>query len=148
MHSKAVQSAHTHTHTFFFTPFPIIGYCKMRNRVPWAMQWVLVVYVLHTHTHTQTQWCVSVNSILPIFLSLQLFPLVTINLLSKFVNLFLFCKYVQLYHFLDFTNKWYYLSSRWCVIFVFLCLTSPRMVMSRSIYVAANGSISLLFMVE
>ena len=39
-----------------------------------------------------------------------------------------------------------YISKKYCMIFVFLCLTSFSMLMSRSIHVAANGIISFVFM--
>ena len=57
----------------------------------------------------------------------------------KSVSLFLFCKFVHMYHiFLDSTYKQYHM------IFVFLCLTSLVLI-SKSIYIAANGIISFFF---
>ena len=39
-----------------------------------------------------------------------------------------------------------YISKKYCMIFVFLCLTSFSMLISRSIHVATNGIISFIFM--
>ena len=61
---------HTHTHTSLFRFFTIIGYYKILNIVPHAMQQVLVVYLLHI------QQCVPVNPKLLIYSSPQAhFPL-------------------------------------------------------------------------
>ena len=57
----------------------------------------------------------------------------TASLFSMSVSLFLFCKYVNLCHILDSTYRWYHM------VFVFLWLTSLSMIISRSIYVTANG---------
>ena len=51
------------------------------------------------------------------------------------VWVFLFCKQIHVYHFLDSIYKWYYM--------VFVFPTSRSMIISRSIYVATNGIISL-----
>ena len=57
---------------------------------------------------------------------LPLSPLATVSLFSVSMNLFLFCVYIHLYCFLDSIRKWYH------IIFVFLCLTSVSMILSRS----------------
>ena len=64
-------------------------------------------------------------------------PLATICFM--YVWLFLF-SYVCLFCFLDFTYKWNY------TIFVVLWLISLSIILSRSIYVVANGKISFFFM--
>ena len=70
-------------------------------------------------------------------------PLLTINLLSIFVSLFLFCKQNHfLLAFSDFTYKWHH------IIFVFLCLTSFSMIISRSYNVATKGIISFFSIAE
>ena len=66
----------------------------------------------------------------------SLSPLVTISLFSTSLTLFMFHKQVTLYHFffLDSTYKQYH-------VFIFLCLTSLSMTISRYIHVAANGMV-------
>ena len=65
-------------------------------------------------------------------------PLVTTNLLSVSVNLFLFCYiFLFIYLFLDFTYKLWYSTC-----FFSVWLISLSIILSRSIYVAANGRIS------
>ena len=70
---------------FFFRLLSIIGYYKILNIVPCAIQQALVVYLFYI------QQCVSANPKLLIYPSPP-FPLVTISLFSMSVNLFLFCK--------------------------------------------------------
>ena len=67
---------------FFFRFFSHIGYYRILSRVPCGLWQVLVGYLFHI------QQCVSQvpNLSLP-----HIFPLVTIGLFSKSVNLFLFC---------------------------------------------------------
>ena len=62
---------------------------------------------------------------------------VTTDLFSISTNL-LFQRYIDLYRILDFTYTWYHMA------FVCLFLNSLSIVMSRSIPIGANGSISFL----
>ena len=65
------------------------------------------------------------------------------SLFSKSVSLFLFWILVHLYPFLkDFPYKWCHRT------FIFHCLTSFGMIISRSMHAAANGIISFPFMAE
>ena len=83
----------------------------------------------------------SVNPKLLIYPSSNLPLLVTISLFSMSVSLFLFCNFICVI-FLDFMYKWHH------IIFVFLCLNTLSMIISRSIHVAINGIISFFFMAE
>ena len=67
--------------------------------------------------------------------------LVTMSSVSKSVSLFLFYKQGHLYHFL------LGCAYKGChTVFLFLCLTSLSMTISKCIYVAANGMISFFSM--
>ena len=70
------------------------------------------------------------------------FPLTHASLFSKFVSLLLFCRYTHLHYILDPTYKWYmaFAFSFW--------LTSVSMIISRSIYVAADADISFFSTAE
>ena len=103
---------------FLFRFCSIIGCCKILHTVPWALQQISVV-----PSHVQ-YLCVN-SSFIPFG--------------NKFVSwclwVSLFCKFICIIFF-DSTYKWY------DMIFVFLCLTSLSMMISRSIHVATNGIIS------
>ena len=75
-----------HPVTFFFF-FSVINYYKILNRVPCAIQWVLVGYLFY-------MWLfASINPQLLIYLPHPpSSPLVTVSLFSTSVSLFLFCK--------------------------------------------------------
>ena len=73
---------------------------------------------------------------------LNLSPLVTISLFSNSVSLFLFCNKFICILFLDSMYKRYHM------MFLFHCLTSLSMIISKSIHVAANGLASFFFMAE
>lgn len=63
----------------------------------------------------------------------------TISLVSVSVSLFLFPLYIHLYYFLGSTYKWY-------IVFVFFCLTYvTKVLLCRSIYIVANGTILFFF---
>jgi len=38
----------TYIHMFFFRFFSIICYSKLLNVIPWAIQWILIVYFIHS----------------------------------------------------------------------------------------------------
>ena len=69
------------------------------------------------------------------------FPFGNHSLFYISMGLFLFCISIHLYLFLDFPYKHYH-----TILFVFVCLSSPSMVISRSIQVAANDIISFLWL--
>ena len=73
---------------FFFRFFSIVGYYKILNIVPCAIQLVLVVYFIVV--------CICYSQACNLSISL-----LGNTKFSVFVNLFLFCKYVHLYHILD-----------------------------------------------
>ena len=121
---------------FFFRFFSIIGYYKILNIVPCAMQQDLVIYLFHI------QQFVSVNPKLLIYPSLLNFGnhtfvfyvcgSVSVLQISSYVSFF------QIPHISDII-----------MIYVFLCLTYFTQYDNlQSIHVAANGTISFLFMAE
>ena len=91
-------------------------------------------------TKHSAEQCVYVNPSLPIY---PPFPSPSSTWwLSTSVILFLFCNELISTTFFDFVYKWYHM------ILVLLWLTSLRMTISRTIYVAANGVIFFFFMAQ
>ena len=126
---------HTHTYTFFFIFFSIMIYHGILNIVPYAIQQGLVMYL----------FCIqqfgSANLKLLIYpSSTSPSPLRNTSLFSLpvcFIDKF-FCVIFQIPHISDVI--WYLSFS--------LRLTSLSMIISQSIHVAANGTISFIFMAE
>ena len=113
--------------------FSIMGYCKMLNIVPCAVQWDLMFVCfmcsglyLWRSPHAPS-----------LFLSTP-FPLWEPEGCFLSVCLSLLCKSIELYHILE-SLEWLHM------ILVFLCL---HLIMSRFIHIAANGIISFFFMAE
>ena len=84
------------------------------------------------------QWCGYFNPRVLIYLPLPHSLLVTISLFSVSVSLFLFYKKNSHVSFFFFE---FHIYKQYHMIFVFLCLTSVSMIISRSIRVAENGLI-------
>ena len=136
-HTYMHTYTHTHTYNFFFRFFSLIGQYKILSIVSCAIRQVLVGYLPYV------QLCVYVNPILIYPSPPSPFPLGnhkrvfyvcgSISVLNMFI--YIIC-------FLDSTYKQYYL------IFIFLCLTSFSIILSRSIHVAANSIILFFFMAE
>ena len=136
--SGAQQSNSVHTHVSLLPQAPV------PSRLPHNIEqsslcytagpcWLPFLNIAVCTCQPQTP-CLSLPSTLP--------SLVTISSFAKSVSPFLFCKYVHLYHF------FLYSAYKWCMIFLFPCLSSLSMTISRSIHVAAKGIISSFFMAE
>ena len=88
----------------------------------------------HTRTHTL---CAYANPNHPVSHFPPCFPFVTISLISRSANLFLF---FYLRSFVSFLID--SVSKRYQMIFIFLCLTSLSMIISRSSHVSTNSIVS------
>ena len=104
---------------------------KWLDRVPSAAQWN------HIANPSRRQHFAS------IYPKLSVPPLLLDNHRSILqVHDFLFCGNIPLCRILDSRYKWYHM------VYFFLFMTSPRMRVSSSIHVGANGIISFFFMAE
>ena len=78
----------THVKPCFFIFFTLTGYYKIMSIVPYATQWIFVVYLFYIYL------CTHINPKLLIYP----FPLVTISLFSTSVSLFLLYEEVHVFH--------------------------------------------------
>ena len=86
--------------------------------------------------------CIYVNPILIVYLNFPFPTFVSICLFSTSVSLFLLCKQVHLYHF----SRFHIYALIYNICFSFYDLLC--MIISSSIHICANGTISFFFMAD
>ena len=127
--AKWISYMYTYIHSFFFRFFSHIGHYRVLNRIPSAIQHVLISCLFYIY------WCIYISPNLPVYPCLP-----SPNNYVCFLHAWLYFCFVNKFiciFFLDST----YINIIWYLSFC-VWLTSLSMTMSRFIHVATNGIIS------